>query len=66
MCSLTDSVIHMEYTNIGLPKTFSTRFWKIAHFWGYRSFSEFAVAAVRDKILEMEKEFEKAQEEKEE
>ena len=60
------NVIHMEYMSVSTPKTFSKRFWKIAHFWGYRTFSEFANAAIREKLLEMEKEFEKAQEEKEE
>ena len=58
--------MYMEYKTVALPKSFSDRFWKIAHFWGYRTFSEFVVGAARDKILEMEKEFEKAQEEKEE
>ena len=55
----------MQYKHVALPKVLSDRFWKIAHFWGYRTFSEIVIDATRDKILEMEKEFEKAQEEKE-
>ena len=58
--------MHVRYQTVALPKSLAERFYKIAHFWGYRTFSELVVESARAKILEMEKEFEKAQEEKEE
>jgi len=58
--------MHMIYQSVALPKSLAARFYKIAHFWGYRTFSELVVESARAKILEMEKEYEKAQEEKEE
>lgn len=58
--------MHMKYKTVALPKCLAARFYKIAHFWGYRTFSELVIESARAKILEMEHEFEKAQEEKEE
>lgn len=44
----------MEYTTVGLPKSFAERFHGIMSFFGYRTFSEFVVETVRQRLQEME------------
>lgn len=44
----------MEYTSVGLPKSFAHRFHDIMSFYGYRTFSEFVVESVRQRLQEME------------
>jgi len=44
----------MEYTTVGLPKSFAERFHDIQSFFGYRTFSEFVVETVRQRLAEME------------
>ncbi|MFH1327291.1 MAG: hypothetical protein ABIH76_00325 [Candidatus Bathyarchaeota archaeon] len=44
----------MEYTTVGLPKSFAERFHDIMSFFGYRTFSEFVVETVRQRLQEME------------
>lgn len=44
----------MQYTTVGLPKSFAERFHDIMSFFGYRTFSEFVVETVRQRLHEME------------
>jgi len=57
--------MEMEYTTVGLPKPFAERFHNIMSFFGYRTFSEFVVETVRQRLQEMETKYELAQFEKE-
>jgi len=59
-----EAVIHMEYSNVGLPKSFAERFHNIMSYFGYRTFSEFVVETVRQRLQEMETKYEIAQFEK--
>jgi len=44
----------MDYTTVGLPKSFAERFHDICSFFGYRTFSEFVVETVRQRLSELE------------
>lgn len=47
-------VNEMKYTTVGLPKSFAERFHDVMSFFGYRTFSEFVVEVVRQRLSEME------------
>ena len=49
-----EAVIYMEYKQVAFPKMLFDRFSKIQRYFGYRSFSEFAVDIVRDGVAVLE------------
>jgi len=48
----------MEYVQVAIPKTLKRQFLEFAAFLGYRSFNEFCVEAVREKLTHARVEFE--------
>jgi len=56
----------MQYTTVGIPKSFAERFHDIMSFFGYRTFSEFVVETVRQRLREMEVKYELSKMEKSE
>jgi len=43
-----------QYKKIGVPIVLFDRFWKVAGWFGYRSFSEMCIEAIREKIDNLE------------
>jgi len=44
----------MQYKNVGIPKALADRFDNIQRYFGYRSFSEFVNALVREGLQKLE------------
>jgi len=56
----------MEYKQVGIPKTLADRFDSIRRYYGYRSFSEFVIALVRDGVSTLEQRHDEVVEERKE